>query len=207
MTSPSRNLDPEKRADLRTDASDNLHAEPAVRTRRNHLNWLALAALTLLVLANCRLVFFWTSPSSSLTVVAPSHPKPVDHKTGVISGGRHNGVEPPPTYKRQDTTTSSAAARPTVLECFQVAPPVLMPQGATYQATESGGSEVFLDAGGQVSGPSCSVLLMEHSFAWSYGMPFIGKLLAVPNSTVSWISVSHKPPQDPTLHRLAPSTA
>ncbi|OIW28856.1 hypothetical protein CONLIGDRAFT_561751, partial [Coniochaeta ligniaria NRRL 30616] len=69
---------------------------------------------------------------------------------------------------------SSAAASPTVLECFQVAPPVLTPHGASYQATESDGSEVFLDAGNSASKEDRTVLLMEHSFAWSYGMPFIG---------------------------------
>ncbi|KAH8910995.1 hypothetical protein BR93DRAFT_873525 [Coniochaeta sp. PMI_546] len=84
-------------------------------------------------------------------------------------------VEPAPVARRQGSPTSSAAAAsPTVLECFQVAPPVLTPRGASYQATESDGSEVFLDAGNSASKEVCTVLLMEHSFAWSYGMPFIG---------------------------------
>lgn len=56
-----------------------------------------------------------------------------------------------PTVKRQVVYTSTAAtASPTVLECFQVAPPVLTPK------------------------TDCSQVLMVHSFAFSYGVPFIG---------------------------------
>ncbi|KAB5577673.1 peptide N-acetyl-beta-D-glucosaminyl asparaginase amidase A-domain-containing protein [Coniochaeta sp. 2T2.1] len=85
----------------------------------------------------------------------------------VFAGGR----TPPPVARRQSSyTTSSAAASPTVLECFQVAPPVLTPKGAT----ESDGLEVFMDAGNSASGEVCTQLLMEHSFANSYGQPFIG---------------------------------
>lgn len=56
-----------------------------------------------------------------------------------------------PTVKRQATyTSSSTTASPTVLECFEVEPPVLTPSA------------------------SCSQVLMVHSFAFSYGMPFVG---------------------------------
>lgn len=91
-----------------------------------------------------------------------------------VAVGKSLAVEPLPAARRQAPPTSSAAAAPTVLECFQVAPPVLTPHGASYQAAESDGSEVFLNTGGSTSGEACTVLLMEHSFAWSYGMPFIG---------------------------------
>lgn len=75
-----------------------------------------------------------------------------------------------PTAKRQATTISSApTAAPTVLECFQVAQPVLTPHGATYSPSVS-------EEGGPSSKESCTVLLMEHTFAWSYNDPFIGKL-------------------------------
>lgn len=103
-----------------------------------------------------------------------------DHRLGElrpekgVAFGKTLAVEPLPAARRQ-ASTSSAAAAPTVLECFQVAPPVLTPHGASYQAAQSDGSEVFLSTGNSASGEACTVLLMEHSFAWSYGMPFIGK--------------------------------
>ena len=56
-----------------------------------------------------------------------------------------------------------------MLECFQVAQPVLLPQGATT-------SDGKVAAGtGQPGTTGCKVVLMEHVFAWSYGLPFVGK--------------------------------
>ncbi|KAI0121691.1 peptide N-acetyl-beta-D-glucosaminyl asparaginase amidase A-domain-containing protein [Xylariales sp. AK1849] len=53
------------------------------------------------------------------------------------------------------TTSAAAAATTTPLECFQVAEPVLTPEGAG--TTES-----------------CTVVLMDHDFANSYGSPYVG---------------------------------
>ncbi|KAI1498092.1 peptide-N4-(N-acetyl-beta-glucosaminyl)asparagine amidase A [Biscogniauxia marginata] len=73
------------------------------------------------------------------------------------------------------STTSSPAPTGTVLECFQVAPPVLIPEGASHQSTVSDGSGVSNEiAAASSAGESCTVLLMEHVFGFSYGMPFIG---------------------------------
>lgn len=53
-----------------------------------------------------------------------------------------------------------------LLECFQVAQPVLGPEGLT----PSWGRETPVgDGQGE-----CDVLLMEHSFGASYGQPFVG---------------------------------
>lgn len=54
------------------------------------------------------------------------------------------------------------------LECFQVAQPVLTPNGPSTQKTDAQAT-----AEGTQSEP-CSVLLMEHVFGFSYGMPFVG---------------------------------
>lgn len=52
-----------------------------------------------------------------------------------------------------------------VLECFQVAQPVLGPDGVTPSWGEA--------AAGDGEG-ACEVLLMEHSFGASYDRPFVG---------------------------------
>lgn len=81
-----------------------------------------------------------------------------------------------PAAKRAGTSSSAAAATPTVLECFQVAEPVLMPYGASYESSADDGSSVSTQITNSPTQPSCTVLLMEHDFGWSYGIPFVGKL-------------------------------
>ncbi|KAK0615885.1 peptide N-acetyl-beta-D-glucosaminyl asparaginase amidase A-domain-containing protein, partial [Bombardia bombarda] len=63
------------------------------------------------------------------------------------------------------TTSTVAAASPTVLQNFEVAQPVLLPYGP---ADSDGSTPVETSAG------SCTVLLMRHDFAFSYGSPFVG---------------------------------
>ncbi|KAK3685478.1 peptide N-acetyl-beta-D-glucosaminyl asparaginase amidase A-domain-containing protein [Podospora appendiculata] len=65
------------------------------------------------------------------------------------------------------TTATTATAMATVLENFEVAQPVLMP----YGPADSDGSP-GLDGGAPPG--LCTVLLMRHDFAWSYGSPFVG---------------------------------
>lgn len=76
-----------------------------------------------------------------------------------------------PRFVRNSTTTAS---QPEVLEVFQVYPPV---------AVNGSGS----------NGGDCKVLVMEHSFGYSYGKPFVG-LLALSisprcNASLTWRSV------------------
>ncbi|KAH6665897.1 peptide-N4-(N-acetyl-beta-glucosaminyl)asparagine amidase A [Plectosphaerella plurivora] len=52
---------------------------------------------------------------------------------------------------------------PAPLECFQVAQPVLGPHGRPIQADD-----------GALHRPPCSITLMEHSFGFSYGKPYVG---------------------------------
>jgi hypothetical protein len=60
---------------------------------------------------------------------------------------------------------------PAPLECFQVAQPVLGPHGRPIQADD-----------GSHRSP-CSVQLMDHSFGFSYGKPFVGRFRQHPDST------------------------
>lgn len=62
-----------------------------------------------------------------------------------------------------------------VLECFQVYQPVLTPSGPTDDTVSSDG-ETETETLATVAPPaSCTVVLMDHVFAYSYGEPFVGK--------------------------------
>ncbi len=60
-----------------------------------------------------------------------------------------------------DTDADDAQPKPKVLECFQVAQPVLTPQGPATNRSPGG-------SGG------CTVTLMDHVFGNSYGAPYVG---------------------------------
>ncbi|KAK1979580.1 peptide N-acetyl-beta-D-glucosaminyl asparaginase amidase A-domain-containing protein [Colletotrichum cereale] len=88
-------------------------------------------------------------------------------------GSRHQGI-------MADATASSdpqpgaeqAGQRP--LECFQVAQPVLGPNGPVYQEVARGRRD---DGKGTSPADSagCKVQLMDHSFGNSFGKPFVGE--------------------------------
>ncbi|KAI1169424.1 peptide N-acetyl-beta-D-glucosaminyl asparaginase amidase A-domain-containing protein [Nemania serpens] len=113
-------------------------------------------------------------------------------------GAKHSGaIHPYAKYKSlvmgadavSATTTSaptptSTPARP-ALECFQVAEPVLTPAGVTRRDSShlpalASADQVPIEAadgrGGASSAP-CAVVLMEHTFANSYGAPFVGQYM------------------------------
>lgn len=70
---------------------------------------------------------------------------------------------------------SSAAPSATgVLECFQVYQPVLTPEGITDDTVLSDGEQETTTIAPSAAEESCGVRLMQHDFAFSYGMPFIG---------------------------------
>lgn len=79
----------------------------------------------------------------------------------------------PGVIRRQtaNVTTTSATAAATVLEVFQVHQPVLTPSGPTLDDAAAGDDD---DAAGSSAADSCSVVLMDHVFAYSYGAPFVG---------------------------------
>jgi len=61
-----------------------------------------------------------------------------------------------------------------VTEDFQVYQPVFTPSGATDETTLSNGSENTTTIAQTNATGSCQVLLMQHTFAFSYGIPFVG---------------------------------
>ncbi|KAI1850642.1 hypothetical protein JX266_003924 [Neoarthrinium moseri] len=68
----------------------------------------------------------------------------------------------------------SASASRDVLQCLQVAQPVLSPTGVTLGSTASDGATTADTASGSGRRAPCDVLIMDHVFAFSYGRPFIG---------------------------------
>lgn len=145
---------------------------------------LALAALLLLVSASgstgrlCRHVRLlrqeslgpqapaWAgrrgAPLPDHSAVISSHDDPDDPPAGP-------GVGAPVVLRRQsaNVTTTSATATATVLEDFEVHQPVLTPSGATLDDGDSTGGSSSAES-------SCSVVLMDYVFAYSYGTPFVG---------------------------------
>lgn len=86
---------------------------------------------------------------------------------------------PPATYEhlvKYAAVASSATPTPTgVLDVFQVYQPVLTPKGAVDETILSDGQENTTTIASVSSSSSCEVLLMKHDFAYSYGIPFVGK--------------------------------
>jgi hypothetical protein len=84
----------------------------------------------------------------------------------------------PATYDLVTKAARAPAATPSsgVLECFQVYQPVFFPSGAVDETVTSDGLENTTTIAPTASASSCEVLLMEHSFGFSYGMPFVGLL-------------------------------
>ncbi|KAI2466659.1 hypothetical protein F4781DRAFT_405008 [Annulohypoxylon bovei var. microspora] len=65
----------------------------------------------------------------------------------------------------------SALSSPEVLECFQVSQPVLSPNSLSSTSTASNGLRAEAE---DDPDNSCSAVLMDHVFGFSYGKPFVG---------------------------------
>lgn len=117
--------------------------------------------------------------AATAAAASPHHP---DVTTGHVgsdqtehaaaeSSSENVAVGVPGVIRRQtaNVTTTSATAAATVLEVFQVHQPVLTPSGPTLDDAAGGDDD---DAPG--GSASCSVVLMDHVFAYSYGAPFVG---------------------------------
>lgn len=62
-----------------------------------------------------------------------------------------------------------------VLETFQVYQPVFTPSGAIDETISSNGSGNTTTIAPTAQSTSCQVVLMDHSFGFSYGIPFVGQ--------------------------------
>jgi len=133
----------------------------------------ALAALVIVLHWYCIVGLEGSSP-----VIPPSITNEASQaKPGHINHGSDAIISRSPVLETNEddpTTATSSAAAPTrsVLKTFEVAQPVLMPDGPA----ESDGSTRHAK---DYSPELCIVLLMRHDFAWSYGHPYIGKLVSV----------------------------
>jgi len=184
--------DPEKRgasAPLLGEARHTHHtptdtdSHPPTPTKRRHRPLLLLAAFLagcfLLRVANLTPSTLCWSPFATSTTISAQTETPHDTNTEnpptVPSSSHQGSVQSRDVVDLAATTTSSAPTPSrTVLKCFEVDQPVLLPGGAA----ESDGSG---DIGGPAvppgKGPAgeCTVLLMRRDFAWSYEDPFVGE--------------------------------
>ncbi|KAI2610853.1 peptide N-acetyl-beta-D-glucosaminyl asparaginase amidase A-domain-containing protein [Hypoxylon fragiforme] len=126
----------------------------------------------------CALVAKWVLLMTLLIGLSWTHPdvkyppqKVVDKRVKVIPRGPFGRFNNLIARQTDPTPTSSAisAATGAPLECFQVAGPVLMPQGPAFRDGVHKASPAP-----NVGEDGLVVVLMEHSFANSYGAPFIG---------------------------------
>ena len=76
---------------------------------------------------------------------------------------------------KYSTAPSASVSASAVLEVFQVYQPVLTPSGATDETILGNGAENTTTIGQAAANSGCEVLLMDHSFGFSYGIPFVGK--------------------------------
>ncbi|GKT60351.1 peptide-N4-(N-acetyl-beta-glucosaminyl) asparagine amidase A [Colletotrichum tofieldiae] len=87
---------------------------------------------------------------------------------------RHQGIKadaPAPLGPQPEAEEAGRQQRP--LECFQVAQPVLGPNGPVYQEVARGNGD---GKGKPPTGPTeCKVQLMDHSFGNSFDKPFVGE--------------------------------
>lgn len=157
--------DPEKPRIIRGGDDDVRLPGPKPRGQRVRL-WLVVFVIILLVLSvrltngRCPAA---TAPLNEAWVIRVGEAKSQSTSKTILSRSPTLNVE-------GVATSSTSAAEPTrtVLKTFEVAQPVLMPDGPA----ESDGST----KNGDDYGPGvCEVLLMRHDFAWSYGAPFIGE--------------------------------
>ncbi|KAI1762606.1 hypothetical protein GGR53DRAFT_500911 [Hypoxylon sp. FL1150] len=134
----------------RRDVSSPHHPRPNVTSR-------SLSKLTLMVAFLAATSFIWLAHGRyfKFFTIPPSL----------------NRTEPSKLATYQASQNSSLEAE-SPLECFQVVQPVLTPpHGPSSQKTVAGDTQT---AATDTQSESCSVLLMEHVFGFSYGKPFVG---------------------------------
>ncbi|KAL7623808.1 hypothetical protein AAE478_005362 [Parahypoxylon ruwenzoriense] len=129
------------------------------------------------------LVVKWFLLISLLAGLSLAHPDAKYPPWKIVTSGSRSRVPRSPLASFKNlvdegmdaTSTSSAAptATSTPLECFQVSQPVLTHQGLEFRDAVHAQAVVPIPAGGDAN--AVTVLLLEHSFANSYGHPFVGE--------------------------------
>ncbi|KAK6584074.1 hypothetical protein PZA11_003804 [Diplocarpon coronariae] len=135
-------------ATTKLNASRGLSLPPIYLTKRVVLVRLASCALLFCLLAYGTQFLDWGVPKTS------------SRTSGLI---------------RDAVPRSSVTPSPSkILEVFQVYQPVLTPGGKTAETVPANGSHTTISTAQAAATSSCEALLMEHSFGYSYGIPFVG---------------------------------
>ena len=134
-----------------------LHIDSSLHLRRRRVH---LAAF---VFAGCCIILFWVF-GDCLSIRA-------------VSIAETNATDLSPSALVKYEAASAALSTTGVLEVFQVYQPVLTPTGATDETVMSNGTEDTTTIAPMTPETSCQIVLMQHDFAYSYGLPFIGELL------------------------------
>ena len=162
--------DPEKQCFLEVEV--NLVDEEPPPPRSNSRPRATFLLLSLLLTGGLILLIFPTPSCEFLPSTFSKYDREILHRDRPNRWASHsiNGRQ---TTTADDPPIPTPTARREVLVNFEVAQPVLMPNGlpadsdgtAPYQKTED----------------ECTVLLMRRDFAWSYEDPFIGACVALLN--------------------------
>lgn len=142
----------------------------------------------------------WSFSDTTTTLTSPNDPSgpgpvfiPNGLRPAVHSRSPQTAAVPAP-------TSSAPAPQRTVLQCFEVDQPVLLPDGAAESDGSSHEGKTWNDE------DACTVLLMRRDFAWSYEDPFIGRF-PFPFRLPLNGKDTDTSPQPNTPHPPAPSTA
>ncbi|KAF1354911.1 peptide N-acetyl-beta-D-glucosaminyl asparaginase amidase A-domain-containing protein [Delphinella strobiligena] len=93
--------------------------------------------------------------------------------SGIWLGSNPSVTNQAPSNIGAELVKYALTATTPLLEVFQVSPPVLTVQHGTLELTDGSSNDTITLVGEQQSS-SCQVTLAVHSFAYSYGDPFVG---------------------------------
>lgn len=117
-----------------------------------------------------------------------------------FSGNLMNAsVTSPESHLVKYSATSAASPTPSsaVLEVFQVYQPVLVPPGVTDETASYNGVEETATIASTSDATGCKVVLMKHTFGYSYGMPFVGTELPSYNLIIADRLITYRQLQAP----------
>ncbi|KAI9735694.1 MAG: hypothetical protein M1818_006302 [Claussenomyces sp. TS43310] len=100
----------------------------------------------------------------------PAIPKQIASRTTLPPAEDNDGLLP--VFVAKSVPTSSTQPTP-LLEVFQVYPPVLSPSGLVVQTIDDEGLSNTTVITQTAADANCDVSLMEYSFGFSYGQPFV----------------------------------
>ncbi|KAI9054183.1 hypothetical protein LZ554_001354 [Drepanopeziza brunnea f. sp. 'monogermtubi'] len=144
----------------------------------------SLKTFVFAILASCTLLFWlltgflsavdWQSPENLPSAVTENLPSAVtENLPSAVTENLPSAVVLVKDAEPASSTTPTPSPSG-LLEVFQVYPPVLTPSGITDETISENGLSDTISIAPIAATSSCQALLMEHSFALSYGVPFVG---------------------------------